>query len=180
MVYNKTLEFTAAVRGYYYYKTYWNPHQNQILNCYFENDNAFDRFAIKVCEDGKHVPVGHLPREISRVTKYLLDRGAMASATLTSEHYRRSPLVQGGLEIPCKVSVTMPGTVNNLLVLEKYRHLIEELYIEPKSEDIIGSFLHTVFDEDEPASPPAKRKAKSKKAASSNQPDGFNLANGRF
>ena len=69
------------------------------------------------------------------------------------------------------MSVTMPGTVNNLLVLEKYRQLIEELYIEPKNEDIIGSFLHTVFGEDEPAPPPAKRKPKSKKAAASNQPD---------
>ena len=75
-----------------------------------------DWFASKVCKFGKEIPVGHLPKEISRVTKYLLDRGATATATLTREHYRRSPLMQGGLEYPCKVSVTMPGTVSNLLV----------------------------------------------------------------
>lgn len=169
MTYNKTLEFTSAVRGYHYYKTFWRPEPNQILNCYHENDNAFDRYAIKVCETGKEIPVGHLPKEISRVTKYLLDRGATASATLTSEHYRRSPLVQGGLEIPCQVSVTIPGTVNNLLVLEKYRQLVEELYTEPKSEEIIGSFLHAIVEDQPP--PPAKKNTKSKKAVSSNPPE---------
>ena len=51
--------------------------------------------------------------EISRVTKFLLDRGANVSAKLTSTHYRRSPLVQGGIEIPCVVTVSMPGTVIN-------------------------------------------------------------------
>ena len=69
---------------------------------------------------GKEIPVGHLPKDISRATKYLLDRGATATAMLTSKHYRRSPLVQRGLNTPCKVSVTMPGIVSNLLVLEKY------------------------------------------------------------
>ena len=48
--------------------------------------------------------VGHLPREISRATKFLLDRGANVTARLSSTHYRRSPLFQqGGLEIPCTV-----------------------------------------------------------------------------
>ena len=169
MAYNKTLEFTSAVRGYHYYRTFWKPEPNQILNCYYENDNAFDRFAIKVCEFGKEIPVGHLPKEISRVTKYLLDRGATATATLTGEHYRRSPLVQGGLEIPCKVSVTMPGTVSNLLVLEKYWQLVEELYTEPKNEEILGSFLHAIVTDQCP--PPAKKNTKIKKAVPSNVPE---------
>ena len=69
-----------------------------------------------------------------------MDRGATATATLTSEHFRRSPVVHGGLEIPYKVSVTMPGTVSNLLVLEKYWQLVEDLYTEPKNEEILGSF----------------------------------------
>ena len=119
MAYSKTLEFTSAVRGYHYYTTFWKPEPNQILNCYYQNDNAFNRFAIKVCEFWKEIPVGNLPKEISRVTKYTLDRGATATATLTSEHYRRSPLIQGGLKIPCKVSVTMPGTVSNLFSVGK-------------------------------------------------------------
>ena len=87
----------------------------------------------------------------------------VAIATLKIEHYRRSPLVQGGLEIPCKVSVTIIGIVNNLLVLEKYLQLVEELYIEPKNEEILGSFLHVALEE------PAKKKTKkSRKSSASN------------
>ena len=122
MAYNKTLEFMSPVRGYHYYR--------KLRNCYYENDNAFDRFATKVCEFGKEIPVRHLPKEISRGTKYLLDREATATAMLTSEHYRPSFLIQGEPEIPCKVKVTMPGTLSNLLVLEKYWQLVEEYRTE--------------------------------------------------
>ena len=64
-------------------------------------------FAIKVCDDVKIV--GHLPMEISRPTKYLLDRGAVFTVELTSTNYRRSPLIQGSLEIPAKVTVNLRG-----------------------------------------------------------------------
>ena len=37
--------------------------------------------------------VGHISVEISRGTKFLLDRGAEVIAELTEKHYRRSPLV---------------------------------------------------------------------------------------
>ena len=101
--------------------------------------------------------------------EYLLDRGGTATATLTSEHYWRSPLVPGGLKTPCKVSVTMPGTVSNLSVLEKYWQLVEELYTEPKNEEILGSFLHAIVTDQPP--PPAKKNTKIKKAAASNAPE---------
>ena len=58
----KLVEFPTTVRGVHYYKKYWNPVESQCL----------DYFAIKTCQkDGKIV--GHLPMEISRPTKYLLD-----------------------------------------------------------------------------------------------------------
>jgi len=69
-------------------------------------------FAVKTlyANDGS-TTVGHLLREISRPTKYLLDRGAIVSAELSATHYRKSPLFQGGLEIPCVVTVTMPASI---------------------------------------------------------------------
>ena len=73
------------------------------------------------------------------------------------------------LEIPCKVSVTMPGTVSNVLVLEKYWQLVEELYTEPKNEEILGSFLHVIVTDQCP--PPAKKNTKIKKAVPSNIPE---------
>ena len=73
--------------------------------------------------------------------KYLLDRGATVKAVITCSYYCRSPLFQGGLEIPCSVTVSMPGTIRNHLPLDRYRELVTELYCEPKDETIIGNFL---------------------------------------
>ena len=84
---------------------------------------------------------GHLPREISRVTKFLLDRGAEMTTVLTSEHYRRSPLVQGGLEIPCRVKIIMVNTKKCSQVLDRYLDLIDTLYTEPNPPVILGSIL---------------------------------------
>ena len=96
-------------------------------------------FAIKVCDDVKIV--GHLRVEISRPTMYLLDRGAVFSVELTSTNFRWSPLNQGSLEIPAKVTVTMPRTVKNHLLMEKYKEIVNERYAEPKDEEVLGSFL---------------------------------------
>ena len=53
---------------------------------------------------------------------------------LTATYFRRSPLIKGGLEIPCKVSVFMRGTCLNVPLLEGYKQLSEELFIEPKEK----------------------------------------------
>ena len=57
--------------------------------------------------------------ELLRITKFLIDRGAKVEAQLSSTNYSRWLLIQGGLEIPCDVIVTMPGTMDNQLILEK-------------------------------------------------------------
>ena len=137
----KYFQFSAAVGGFLYYRKSWLPEPEQTLNFFHEKRSTFDRFAIKVCEKDKNEIVGHLPMEISWVTKFLLDRGATVSAKLTSTHYRRSPLVQSGIEIPCVVTVSMPGTVINQLLMERYNQLVETLCTEPKEEEILGIFL---------------------------------------
>ena len=71
----QSFQFPAAIRGYHYYRKFWLPIEHQILTCHHELDNPFDMFAIKACGNNG-TTVGHLPREISRVTKYILDRGA--------------------------------------------------------------------------------------------------------
>ena len=121
-------QFSAAVRGFHYFRKSWIPEPEQTLNCFHEEGNTSDRLAIKVCQKDKNEIVGH-------------DRGANVSAKLTSTHYRRSPLVQGGIEIPCVVTVSMPGTVINQLLMERYKQLVETLYIEPKEEEVFGTFL---------------------------------------
>ena len=101
----KYFQFSAVVRGFHYYRKSWLPEPEQTLNCFHEEENTFYRYTIKVCEKDKNEIVGHLSMEVSPVTKFLLDRRANVSAKLTSMHYRRSPLAQGGIEIPCVVTV---------------------------------------------------------------------------
>ena len=79
------------------------------MNCWYarlkKKDNDFDPYAIKVCKIESDMTVRHLPREIFRPTTHLLLRGADITAKLIGSDYRRSPLFQGGLEIPCLVTV---------------------------------------------------------------------------
>ena len=79
-------------------------------------------FAIKVCDNVKIV--GHLPID-----------------ELTSVIYRRSSTIREGLKIPAKVTVTMPGTVKNHLLMEKCKDIVNERYAELKDEEVLGSFL---------------------------------------
>ena len=89
----KLMEFSTAVTGFHYYKKYWDPVENECLSCALEKENPYDYFAIKMCQrNGK---IGHLPMEISRPTKYLLNRGARITATLTLTSHYASPLAQG-------------------------------------------------------------------------------------
>ena len=128
----------------------------------FERNNLFDIFAIKTCCTEDTLTVRHLPREISCPTKYLLDRGAKIVAKLIATHYRKSPLFQGGLEIPCEVTVSMPGSIKGHMLLQRYQNMVDELYCQLKEEVIIGSFIEKNVGNIEPVS--AKKRKTVKKA----------------
>ena len=65
--------------------------------------------------------------------------------SFTNAHHQRSPLVQGGLKIPVLVTVTMELGNNNVQVMKKYKHLVNEHYKEPvngqKFDDVTASVL---------------------------------------
>ena len=136
----KITKFSTAVRGYHYHGSTWFLDKEEQLVCSHDFGNVFDIFAIKTCKPDGTV-VGHLPHEISRATKFLLDRAAQISAILTSTDYRRSRSVQGGVEIACKVIVKFPGIVRNHLLMHRYVEIVNVNYIEPKHEVVLGSFL---------------------------------------
>ena len=104
-------DYSSAVGGYHYYRRYWQNQLEQRLVC--SPDNPYDFFAIKVTFPESGTTVGHLLMENSRVTKYILDRGADVYAVLTSTNYCVLPLVQGRLEIPCRVEIHLPSTAKN-------------------------------------------------------------------
>ena len=138
---NKNLIFNAAIRGFHVYKINWKPQDGKLLKCTYEEDNPYDIFPMNVCKPDSVEIVGHLPMEISRITKFIVDRDAKFTWKIREMHYRRSLLVQGGLEVPSEVTNTIIGSVVNHLFLIRYESLRKELYIEPKDEEIVGTFL---------------------------------------
>ena len=156
----KEIEFQAAVRGFHYYRKYWKPKEGELLFCSHDFGNPFDVFAIKTCTDEGNI-VGHLPREISRASKFLLDGGTVMNAKLSSSHYRRSPLVQGGMEIPCKITVKMRPTIKNCEILKRFLDLVTSMYAEPEVPLILGSILmYDLIMSPEPAPPSDAKKRK--------------------
>ena len=62
-------------------------------------------------------------------------------------NHRRSPLIQGGLEIPVKVSVVMEHNEENKLALGIYESLVKEHYKEPidgEFDDATASILEGI------------------------------------
>ena len=77
----KVTEFSAAVRGYQYYGSIWFPEKGEQLDCSHDFSDVFDVFTIKPCKT-VGAAVCHLPGEISRATKFLLDPRVQISAIL--------------------------------------------------------------------------------------------------
>ena len=79
---SKILEFKSAVRGYHYYRKFWEPTEEEELRCAHEPNNPYDSSAIRTCS-ANGFTVGHLPFEIARPTNFLLLRGARVEAKLS-------------------------------------------------------------------------------------------------
>ena len=115
-----TYSFLCGIRGFHSYKEVWKPILRESLNLFHERKNLHDRYVIAAY---KRLPgrladsiIGHLPREISRPTRFFfLLRGGVAVAEVINTTDRRSPLVQGVLEIPVKVVVAIEATAKNRL-----------------------------------------------------------------
>ena len=61
------------------------------------------------------------------------------------------------LEIPCLVTVKTPAPLKNIQLAEKYLELVKERYTEPKNEEILGSFVNEI-DEEDPLQKTGKRR----------------------
>ena len=140
--------FPCGLRSYHVYRTVWSPLLNERLNTIHESSNNYDRYAVAATKDvsGHSSPtiVGHLPKEISRITRYIMQYAATVTVRICDINYRRSPLIQGGLEIPVEVTVCMPFNPKNKAALDRFESLLAELYKEPangKHEDITATIL---------------------------------------
>ena len=113
------------------------------LSLSHESDNAFGVFSIKHAVQ-KENSCPFTNGIVSRITKFLMDRGARLTATLRTTYYRRSSLMQGVLEIPCSVDVYMMGTaVLSRRLIQRYTELVLNFYMEPPDDGCVGSFVET-------------------------------------
>ena len=128
-------EFSCGLRGFHIYSNIWKSKLNEKINVTHERGNMYDPNAIagKIMLPGILVAsiVGHIPKEISRYTQYIVEHGASVDAFVLATHYRPLLLIQGGLEIPIKLVVKLTDNKVNSANLQKYRKLVDENYREP-------------------------------------------------
>ena len=73
--------------------------------------------------------VGHIPREISRFCRYFIAYGGKIKASVRDTKFRRSPLPQGGLEVPITLRIEQGRT--SVDIFQKMKSYVEGYYIEP-------------------------------------------------
>ena len=88
-----TYEKSSVVKGHHVYKFVWTPVIGQKLNTKLEEDNEHDKHAVAVLLDDQIV--GHLPRSISRVSRFFLRRGGAITCRVIANSFRVH------FELPC-------------------------------------------------------------------------------
>ena len=73
------------------------------------------------------------------------------------------------------VSVSLPGTIKNHILLDRYKELVNKLYCEPREKVIIGNFLTSVPNENIHLNQPqqqhlAQKKVNRKRKTNEEQP----------
>ena len=118
-----------------------------------EKNNEHDKFAVagRVTMRGKFgwIIVGHIPRELSRYVWYSILEGAKYEVEVFKKKPIASPLLQGGLEIPIRISVTWDSPENLLILIEKVKEVqypIAGTYID-NSKEILKELVGDEMDE---------------------------------
>ncbi len=104
------MAIVSCIRGYHVFKYVWtHPIIGENLVCKRESGNAHDRYAVgtyKRDDNNLETLVGHIPKNISLLCSLFLRRGGSITCEVSGQRRRSTDLVQGGLEIPCKLILT--------------------------------------------------------------------------
>ena len=133
---NTWFEIKCASRGFHETRRFWRPQLHQVLDVQMEAGNVFDPYAmaLKMRIPGQIEQisvVGHIPREISRFCHFFVLRGGELRGKVRDTNFRRSPLPQGGLEIPITLLVFKRGTTNEQY--QMMRNFIINHYADPEN-----------------------------------------------
>ena len=100
-------EVDGMIRGFHVYKEVWEPVIGEELQCSLDDANLHDPFAVAVVKNG--FTVGHLPKKISSSCSLFMRRQGAISCVVIGFRRYSSDLVQGGLEVPCKIIFRGPN-----------------------------------------------------------------------
>ena len=78
--------------------------------------------------------VGYFPREISRAMWFLNLHDVIVKVEVIDHQHRRSPLVQGGLDIPAKVIIEMEHSTRGREILARYQTHFQDNNYKDTSE----------------------------------------------
>ena len=147
----------SAIQGYHEYKDIWkNPIIGGELKCQREIENRHDPLAVAMLKqiDGHDTIVGHVSRKIAASCNAFIGHGVIIECIVTGNRRYNVDLVQGGLELPCKlrfvisspsqefckkteISVCFALSETNTFSLDKSTSVIEDdaMIVEIKTED---------------------------------------------
>ena len=92
----------SCVRGFHVYQDIWTPSTGERLPCETEDMNPMDPYAVAI--KNRREVIGHVPRKISAACFLFIQRGGTLNCIITDSRRQYSAdLVQGGLQIPCKL-----------------------------------------------------------------------------
>ena len=80
-------------------------------------------------------------------------RGGVVSVEIVDKNPRRSPIVQGGLEIPVKLMAEIDASEKNEAIMKRLKQLITDNYkgpdVDGKFEDCTEEVLQELIQQDE-------------------------------
>ena len=132
--------FITALRSFHVYHNTvnWNPYARQEIAFKCEFNNPYDKFAVcgKGMLPGKIVPVviGHAPKKIPRFFWFAKQKGVKLLTVVDNTQVKRSPLVQGGLEILIRMNITWNNEWNIKIVQEKLSRINFHFYEDASSQ----------------------------------------------
>lgn len=119
-----TLVVSSVIRGYHVYRARWEPYLGEEFVVLHEmhNDNDVHAMAVYRIDEVPGLVVGHLPREISRITHHFVRHEGKIKGTVTG--MRKHCYEAGGMEIPCQLQFT--GSSRNI---SRLKRIFEEMDI---------------------------------------------------
>jgi len=118
--------FESFMKAFHVYKAMWTPLLNAEHSTQQEHGHTEDQYAVAIINN--NVVVGHVLKELSQTFWFFIERRGEISSKITGRK-QRSPLLQGGMEIPC------------IYTLRGKKKLVGKLRLLLKSMDM--EFLHS-------------------------------------